>query len=65
MRKWSDIQNRINNTLDNLNRQLNNEFSTPYPNLINFINAIKNLSCRKLSEIQNIKNHGGRRPKRN
>jgi hypothetical protein len=46
------IQNRTNNALENLNRQINSAFSTPHPNIYNFIDTIREISCQKWRDLQ-------------
>lgn len=46
--------NRTNNPLERFNRELNEAFPTPHPDMIHFIEVIKRISVEKVEYLKNI-----------
>jgi hypothetical protein len=59
--KGIDYSNKTNNCLENLNRQINNQFANAHPNIFTFIEQIRELPIQKVVEVQDIR-RGGKRP---
>jgi hypothetical protein len=59
-----DKKNRTNNALENFNRQLNSKFPTPHPNIFHFIDVIREISCKYVRLISEIKSGNAKAPRR-
>jgi len=49
------VQNRTNNPLERLNREINDAFPTAHPNLMNFVDTIKKQSFKSVNTIELVK----------
>jgi hypothetical protein len=60
----NDLVSRTNNALENFNRKLNSEFASPHPNIFHFIDVIKEISCRTVRKIMDLKSWNSKKPER-